>query len=106
MRCNGVGRGARLPSRGAGTARAAWGAERVSRELFIVARGEDELYEYLKRHFAGEPDMEVILDRRVDERRQRAEPAARERRHQHERRRNTRADEDLRSLGFAVIVLD
>ena len=38
--------------------------------LFIVSRRQPDLYEYLRRQFASEPDMKVRLDRRTVERRQ------------------------------------
>jgi hypothetical protein len=37
--------------------------------FFIVQRERAELFEYLQAHFADEPDVTVILDRRAAERR-------------------------------------
>jgi hypothetical protein len=37
--------------------------------VFIVQRERTELFEYLREHFADEPDVSVILDRRTAERR-------------------------------------
>src|SRR5438093_1478809 len=55
--------------------------------LFIVARHNVQLYDYLKQEFAGEP-VTVMLDRREGERRQRGdEPAGKERRKGDRRRR-------------------
>ena len=47
--------------------------------LFVVARHNIQLYDYLKREYAGEP-VTVILDRRHGQRRERAEATASERR--------------------------
>ncbi len=66
----------------------------------IVARGEEELYEYLKVQL--DEQTTVVLDRRAGERR------GRDRGHKPERRRRDRRsrheiDADLRSLGFAGV---
>ncbi len=37
--------------------------------LFIVARGDDRLYEDLRQQFAANPEVEVLVDRRHTERR-------------------------------------
>ena len=54
------------------------------RYLLIVARNQPDLWHYLKRNFAGDEKVEVILDRRRGERRQRIQP------HEPERRRADR----------------
>jgi hypothetical protein len=36
---------------------------------FVVDRNRPDLFRYLRTHFAGEPDIEVITDRRQGERR-------------------------------------
>ena len=41
----------------------------MPRLLFIVTRHQPDLYVYLCRRFADEPDMKVVLDRRRGERR-------------------------------------
>jgi class 3 adenylate cyclase/tetratricopeptide (TPR) repeat protein len=68
--------------------------------LFIVARHDVELYEYLKQEFAGKP-VTVLLDRRQGERTPHRddtpEPREEDRRHHRE------VDEALRSRGFAVV---
>jgi class 3 adenylate cyclase/tetratricopeptide (TPR) repeat protein len=69
--------------------------------LFIVARHNIELHEYLTRELAGEP-ITVVLDRRDGERRQgEGDPPTDERR-QSERRR-ARTQEALRARGFMVV---
>ena len=69
--------------------------------LFVVARHNIQLYDYLKREYAGEP-VTVILDRRHAQRRERDETPASERRHA-ERRRQIQVDEAIRERGFAVV---
>jgi hypothetical protein len=62
------------------------------RELFIVARHDTELYEYLAKHFRDTPGVEVILDRRAnDERRAGGN------------RRRAWLNGELKQLGFAVV---
>ena len=70
------------------------------RHLWIVSRDERKLYECLKDHFAGRPDVDVVFDRRHGQRRQRAASAPLERRQADRRRRSM--DEDLASLGVAI----
>ena len=72
------------------------------RYLLIVARNQPDLWRYLKDNFAGDEKVEVILDRRRGERRQRIQPHQPERR-QTERRRQPGAKNDLR-YGSLVIV--
>jgi hypothetical protein len=72
------------------------------RDVFIIARGEPDLYEYLTRHFADRPDVEVILDRRTAERRRRNVTPLTERRCCGRRARSVEGD--LAALGFAVVM--
>jgi len=69
--------------------------------LFVVARHNIQLYDYLKREYAGEP-VTVILDRRHGQRRERDEVTTSERRHA-ERRRQIQVDDAIRTRGFAVV---
>jgi hypothetical protein len=57
------------------------------RHLFIIARAAQDFYEYLKRQFAGQLDVNVVLDRRLDERRERQEAHEPERREKDRRSR-------------------
>jgi len=41
----------------------------MAHRLFIVARGDDHLYEELRQQFAANPEVEVLVDRRHAERR-------------------------------------
>jgi hypothetical protein len=38
-----------------------------ARRLYVVARNRPDVYDELVRRFAGNPDVEVVLDRRVEE---------------------------------------
>ena len=75
----------------------------MSTVLFIVSRRQPDLFGYLSRQFATEPDMKVMLDRRLSERRQGASPQPlRTERRQAERRRNSEAAHQLLTMGYAV----
>jgi hypothetical protein len=52
----------------------------MAHRLFIVARGHDRLYEDLREQFAANPEVEVLVDRRHAERRQKQTPHDTERR--------------------------
>ena len=41
----------------------------MPRYLFIVTRGRPDVYADLQRQFLGNPEVEVLVDRRVSERR-------------------------------------
>jgi len=71
------------------------------RLLCVVAQDQPDLHAYLSGRFQGNPEVQVILDRRQGERRTRAEP------HQPERRRVERRSQFnqaiLRAHGLAII---
>jgi hypothetical protein len=69
--------------------------------VLIVSRSEPALFDYVRQSFAREPEVEVIVDRRHTERRQREAPAPLERR-QSARRRHS-VEEYLRAQGWAVV---
>lgn len=48
--------------------------------LFVVARGHPEVYADLQSQFQGNPDIEVLVDRRLSERRGRQDAREPERR--------------------------
>jgi hypothetical protein len=77
----------------------------MPRHLCIVSRHSPQLYDYLIRSFSGEPEVEVLVDRRKGSRRgtgtRRAAPA-RERRVA-DRRSAPQASGDLRALGYAFV---
>ena len=71
-------------------------------EIFIVARYNPQLYEYLQREFSHDERIRIIMDRRVGERRQRTEAATGERRQQ-ERRQHQDVDVHLRERGVVIV---
>jgi chromosome segregation ATPase len=74
----------------------------ASTQVFIVARRHPELYDYLSTRFADDPNVTVVLDRRLTPRRRRALPAAAERRRL-DRRSRPEVDEQLRATSLAVV---
>ena len=52
----------------------------MPRYLFIVARGHPEVFADLQRQFLGNPDVDVLVDRRLGDRRSRQELHAPDRR--------------------------
>jgi septal ring factor EnvC (AmiA/AmiB activator) len=74
----------------------------ASPQMFIVARRHPELYDYLSTRFADDPNLTVVLDRRLTPRRRRALPAAAERRRV-DRRSRPEVDEQLRATSLAVV---
>ena len=77
----------------------------MKRELFIVARDRPDLYRYLTQTFADADNVEVIWDRRSGERRASIAEATPERRRR-DRRTRPNIDDDLRTVGYAFLVLD
>ena len=71
------------------------------RYLVIVSRTEPDLYNYLRRAFSGDKKVQVFLDRRQGQRRQRVQPYEPERRRA-DRRRQRSLDEDLRFCGSVL----
>lgn len=69
--------------------------------LFIVSREQPDLWDYWKQWFAGIPTVEVIIDRRQGERRQRVEMSGAGQRRSD--RRTQPIDAELRSTGFEII---
>jgi hypothetical protein len=75
------------------------------RQLIIVAGNRAHLYEHLKREFAGNGTVRVLLNRRVGARRARSGPYKAERRRA-ERRLPSKIDALLRAIGWAIVPLD
>ena len=71
-------------------------------EIFVVARYNPQLYDYLQREFSHEERIRIIMDRRVGERRQRGDTPATDRR-QGDRRRHHDVDANLRERGFVIL---
>jgi RNA polymerase subunit RPABC4/transcription elongation factor Spt4 len=75
------------------------------RHLLIVARDRILLYEQLRRAFAGNQSVQVLLDRRHRERRQgKGQPATERRRGDRRARRGI--DAQLRAIGWSLVLLD
>jgi hypothetical protein len=75
------------------------------RQLIVVAGDRAHLYEHLKRGFAGNGTVRVILNRRVAARRERSGPYEAERR-EADRRLPSKVDGLLRAIGWAIVPLD
>jgi hypothetical protein len=70
--------------------------------LFIVTRRQRDLYEYVLRRFANEPDVRVLLDRRIADRRRAPAPrSAPDERRQAQRRQNSEVSYQLLTMGYA-----
>jgi hypothetical protein len=70
--------------------------------LFVVAQDRPDLCDYLRGWFSGIPTVEVVMDRRQGERRQRAgmsEPGRR----RGERRNRKEIAAEIRQTGFAIV---
>jgi hypothetical protein len=68
--------------------------------LFIVARSQPDLYDFLSQELGGAEKIRVLLDRRHGEQRPRLDELTEERRRAERRR--EQLDQDLRDWGFAV----
>jgi hypothetical protein len=77
----------------------------IAKHLLVVARHRRELYEEIKRAFAGHESVQVILDRRVSQRREKKGQAMLDRRRT-ERRSRSVIDEQLRTIGWSLVLLD
>jgi len=78
---------------------------KVRRQMLVVAQDHPHVYEYLKRMFAGNDTVEVILDRRNGDRRRPGATHHPDRRRMSDRRRQE-IDSQLRALGWAIVLLD
>jgi hypothetical protein len=76
----------------------------MPRRLIIVSRNHPDLYVYLRDRFAREGDVEVILDRRLVERRQVQVAASSERRRQGRRVRPD-VDAQLRVRSHVIVTV-
>jgi hypothetical protein len=75
------------------------------RQFIIVAGNRAHLYEHLKRGFAGNETLRVLLNRRVVTRRARSGPYEADRRRA-DRRVPSKIDALLRAIGWAIVPLD
>jgi hypothetical protein len=76
----------------------------MARTLYVIARRDPELYQYLRERFASDLAVDVVLDRRLTERRQRYIPRQSERR-RIDRRRRPEVDAELQSRSHAIVTL-
>jgi flavin-dependent dehydrogenase len=84
----------------------------MTRQVFVVARDQVDLYDYLREEFAA-ANVEIILDRRQDTDRRSARhrvvgPGNTDARDRRSADRRTRAvvDAQLGSLGYAMLYVD
>jgi len=78
--------------------------EQMARNLFVVSRRHPDLYEYLRERFAGDSAVEVILDRRIGQRRRHQAPHGAERRRT-ERRQRPEVEAELQTRSHAIITI-
>lgn len=76
----------------------------MGRTVFIVSRQCRDLHAYLRERFATDSAVEVILDRRLRDRRSEHEPAEVERR-SGDRRRRPEVEEELQVRSHAILTL-
>ena len=74
------------------------------RQLILVAREREPLYEDLKRAFAGNETVRVLRDRRGVERQELSGPEGADR-HQDNRRATQTIDGLLRAVGWVIVPL-
>ncbi len=78
---------------------------RIAQHLLIVARNRHQLYEHLKAAFSGNETIRVITDRRATDRRRHTATSAEERRRDDRRSRPT-IDDQLRTIGWSLVLMD
>lgn len=77
----------------------------MRRTLFVVSRRHPDLYEYLRERFASDTAVEVILDRRLMQRRQEQGRYETERRRA-DRRQRIEVETELQLRSHAIITVD
>lgn len=78
----------------------------MPRFYYIVSRGDWDLQDRLSRDFAGEPTIEVVMDRRIRERRATDTHVAIEQRRRERRRSGRDIAEQLLDRGYAITEQD
>jgi hypothetical protein len=78
----------------------------VAKQILVIARDRQKLYDYAKRAFFGNATVEVVLDRRTGERRRNGERAGTPDRRRGDRRLMLEVENHLRAMGWAVVRLD
>jgi hypothetical protein len=76
------------------------------KQILVVQRDRQKLYEYAKRAFSGNSSVEVVLDRRRSDRRSSGDRSGSPERRRGDRRLMNEIDNHLRALGWAVVRLD
>jgi hypothetical protein len=77
----------------------------MRREVFVVARDRPDLYRYLSQTFADAKNVEVIWDRRTEERRRASDTPPRNRR-QTDRRTRRYADDEMHRVGYVFLTVE
>jgi hypothetical protein len=75
------------------------------RFLFIVARNNEKLANYLQLHFRGDTTVLVVIDRRHGERRRGTSAAVDAERRRTERRSRPHVDRELQLTSYAIVTL-
>ncbi len=82
------------------------GNDESIKQIVVVERDRQKLYEYVKRAFSGNTSVDVVLDRRRSERRGAGDRSRGPDRRRGDRRLMNEIDNHLRALGWAVVRLD
>lgn len=82
------------------------GNEESVKQIVVVERDRQKLYEYIKRAFSGNASVAVVLDRRRSDRRGAGDRSGAPERRRGDRRLMSEIDNHLRALGWAVVRLD
>ena len=76
---------------------------KIQRLLFIVDERRRPLYDSLRRTFAGDDTVQIVLNRRVVDRRRKKPRTRRIERRQKERRAQREIDRQIGARGYAVV---
>ena len=76
---------------------------KVQRLLFIVAERRRPLYDSLRRTFAGDDTVQIVLNRRIADRRRKKPRTRTSERRQKERRAQREIDRQIGARGYAVV---
>src|SRR5262245_63136373 len=82
------------------------GSDESVKQIVVVERDRQKLYEYVKRAFLGNASVEVVLDRRRSERRAAADRSGAPERRRGDRRLMNESDNHLRAHGWPSGRLD
>lgn len=76
----------------------------MARTLVLVSRQHPDLYAFLRARFSNAPNVDVVLDRRLGQRRRLASPVRRDRR-LFDRRSRPDLDAELRERSHVIVTL-